>query len=92
MNICHYCMKENGHTEFCGELRKKALNSNITHAIAHNCYRAAVRGYKALFGEKNPHLISMWEKSAQDRFDVIGALIERANQQGQLKEIYMPEA
>ena len=92
MNICHYCIKENGHTEFCTELQRKARNSNITQSIYHHCSRAVVRGYKVLYGEKDKNLIPMWEQSAQDRFDMIGALIQKAHKEGKLNHIYMPEA
>ena len=92
MNVCHYCMKENGHTEFCSELRKRARDSNITHAINHMCRRATVSGYKELFGEKDKNLIPMWEKSKEDWCQIAMDMISKANQSGGLNTIYMPEA
>lgn len=91
-DICMHCLKEKGHTEFCPELRKTAINSNITRAVNYACSRAILSGYKQLMGEKDPNLVSMWEKSAESWCQSAINMIAGANSRGELKNIYMPDA
>lgn len=92
MNICPYCLKDNGHTEYCNDLQKKAYDSNVSAAIRYACNRAVISGYKELYGEKDKNLIPMWEKSLIFWCDSIEGIILRAANLNTIKDIYMPEA
>lgn len=90
MNICMFCLKEGGHTQYCEELRKKPANSMFT--VQYHCLRATMSSYKAEVGEANKHLAPMWDKSATFWCEGAAQLINRAQIEGLLKELRMPEA
>lgn len=93
MNVCLHCLRDNGsHTEFCADLRKRARSSNITHAIQYAACRATVSSYKFLIGEQDKHLIPMWDRSVIYWCDSISNMIERANNEGKIKDVFMADA
>ena len=90
MNICVYCLKEDGHTTFCEELKKKPISAIFS--VSYYLLRATMSNYKANGGESNPHLAPMWEKSATFWCEGAAKMIEEARDAGKLKSFYMHDA
>jgi hypothetical protein len=90
LNICTFCLKENGHTTHCDELKKKPASAIFS--IPYYLLRATMSNYKAQGGETDPHLAAMWEKSTTFWCEGIAKMIVEARDACNLKSIYMPEA
>lgn len=90
INICTHCLKENGHTPFCQELKAKPFNTLFT--VGYHFQRAVLSNYKAQMGEPNKYLVPMWEKSAIFWCEGAARLIEKAVVEGRVSEIQMANA
>lgn len=90
MNICVFCLRENGHTTHCSELKTKSAATIFT--VGYHMLRATMSNYKANIGETDPYLAPMWEKSAVFWCEGAARLIEKAVVDGSIKNIYMPVA